>query len=236
MDIIIGREEGTRRLHCVVGEREFNIGQAGSVPLSVSRKHCKISVDGSNITIENIKAENVTFVDGNQVLSKSISAASKVQLGVERFLMPLQQILQLATGAPVGQQQQPDVPTFSLKPLEGVWEEYHSRRLELQKEAADFANKQRLQGIISMLGMCVGAAIPVVRWILMGCCLLLAFYFFYKSSNNPILQQQLDDLDEEFAKKYTCPNPKCGKPFGNVPYRNIKYNKQCFACGCKYTH
>lgn len=33
MEIIIGREEGARRLHCIVGGREFNIGQAGAVPL-----------------------------------------------------------------------------------------------------------------------------------------------------------------------------------------------------------
>ena len=74
MEIIIGREEGARRLHCIVGGREFNIGQAGAVPLSVSRRHCKISVNGSNISIENIKAQNVTFVDGNQVVSKGITS------------------------------------------------------------------------------------------------------------------------------------------------------------------
>ena len=55
MEIIIGREEGARRLHCIVGEREFNVGQAGIVPLSVSRRHCKVSVNGSDISIENIK-------------------------------------------------------------------------------------------------------------------------------------------------------------------------------------
>ena len=113
---------------------------------------------------------------------------------------------------------------------------FHERKLKIQKDAKDFADKQRLQGIFSMLGMCIGAVVPVVRWILIGICLLLALYFFYKSSHNPTLQQQLDDLDEEFAKKYKCPNPKCGRPFGAIPYRNIEYNKQCLACGCKYTH
>ena len=79
MEIIIGREEGVRRLHCIVEGREFNVGQAGSVPLSVSRRHCKISVNGSNISIENIKAQNVTFVDGNQIYSKVIAPTSRVQ-------------------------------------------------------------------------------------------------------------------------------------------------------------
>jgi hypothetical protein len=236
MEIIIGREEGARRLHCVAGGREFNIGAAGSVPLSVSRQHCKVTVNGSDITIENIKVQNITFVDGNQIVSKTISATSKVQLGEERFLIPLQQILQLATGGKVGA---PEVPTFSLKPLKSVWEEYDRRKMEIQNDAAKSANKQRLQGILSMLGMCVGF-IPgidqTVRIVIIVAALAIAVYFFIKGSMNESVQQQLHDLDEEFAKKYKCPNPKCGKPFGAVPYRNIEYNKQCFACGCKYTH
>lgn len=236
MEIIIGREEGARRLHCVAGGREFNIGAAGSVPLSVSRQHCKLTVNGSDITIENIKVQNITFVDGNQIVSKTISATSKVQLGEERFLIPLQQILQLATGGKVGA---PEVPTFSLKPLKSVWEEYDQRKMEIQNHAAKSANKQRLQGILSMLGMCVGF-IPgidqTIRIVIIVAALAIAVYFFIKGSMNESVQQQLHDLDEEFAKKYKCPNPKCGKPFGSVPYRNIEYNKQCFACGCKYTH
>lgn len=238
MDIIIGREQGARRLHCVAGGREFNIGAAGSVPLSVSRQHCKLTVTGSNITIENIKAQNITFVDGNQIFSKSISATSKVQLGEERFLIPLQQILQLATGAPVGQQQ-PNVPTYSLKPLKSVWEEYDDRKMEIQNNAAKSANRQRLQGILSMLGMCIGF-IPgidqTIRIVIVVAALAIAIYFFVKGSMNATVQQQLHDLDEEFAKKYKCPNPKCGRPFGAIPYRNIEYNKQCLACGCKYSH
>ena len=238
MDIIIGREEGARRLHCVAGGREFNVGAAGSVPLSVSRQHCKLTVNGSNITIENIKAQNITFVDGNQIFSKSINAKSKVQLGAERFLIPLQQILQLATGAPVGQQQS-DVPTFSLTPLKSVWKEYDDRRMEIQNNAAKSANRQRLQGILSMLGMCVGfipGIDPTIRIVIIVAALAIAIYFFVKGSMNATVQQQLHDLDAEFAKKYKCPNPKCGRPFGAIPYSNIEYNKQCFACGCKYTH
>ena len=72
MEIIIGREEGARRLHCIAGGREFNLGVAGSVPTSVSRKHCKLVINGDRLSIENLKDLNVTFVDGNQVFSKVI--------------------------------------------------------------------------------------------------------------------------------------------------------------------
>ncbi len=240
MEIIIGREEGARRLHCIAAGREFYIGQAGSVPLSVSRRHCKITVNGSNISIENIKAQNVTFVDGNQIFSKGITPTSKVQLGEEKFLVPLQQILQLVGESSANTGTAPkEVPTFSLKPMKAVWEEYDNRRMEIQNKAAKSANKQRLQGILSMLGVCIGlipGMDPTLRIIIVVAALSIAIYFFVKGSVGTTVQQQLHDLDEEYAKKYKCPNPACGRSFGAIPYRNIEYNKQCLACGCKYTH
>ena len=237
MEIIIGREEGARRLHCIAGGREFNIGQAGSVPLSVSRRHCKITVNGSSMNIENIKAQNVTFVDGNQIFSKVITSTSRVQLGEEKFLVPLQQILQLVgVSSANGGNAPKEALTFSLKPMKAVWEEYHEQKLEIQRNAAKSAENQRLLGIFSMVGAFAGAAIPVARWVIMGFCIILAIYFFHKGKQNTIIQEKLDDLDEEYAKKYKCPNPACGRSFGAIPYRNIEYNKQCLACGCKYTH
>lgn len=242
MEIIIGREEGARRLHCVADGREFNVGQAGCVPASVSRKHCKLTVVGEKITIENLRDQNITYVDGNQVFSKTITASSKIQLGNEKFTVPLQQILQLATGQPAtGGNAQPrqDVPTFSLKPLKTVWEEYERRKLEIQESAAKAANMSRLQGILSMSGMCIGF-IPgidqTLRIVIIVAALLVALYFFFKGMSGDSVQKQIKDLDDEFAGKYKCPNPKCGKPFGSIPYRQIEYNKQCLACGCKYTH
>lgn len=240
MEIIIGREEGARRLHCIVGGREFYVGQAGSVPLSVSRRHCRITVNGSSINIENIKAQNVTYVDGNQIFSKGITPTSRVQLGEERYLVPLQQILQLAGALTVnGGDGQKEPPTFSLKPMKAVWEEYDNRRMEIQNKAAKTANKQRLQGIFSMLGMCIGfisGIDPAIRIVIIVVALSIGIYFFVKGSIGTTVQQQLRDLDEEYAKKYKCPNPACGNPFGPTPYWNIEHKKQCFTCGCKYTH
>lgn len=240
MEIIIGREEGARRLHCIADGREFFVSQAGSVPGSVSRKHCKITINGNDMSVENLKAQNITFVDGNQINVKSITASSQVQLGNEKFMVPLQQVIQLATGIqPTNSPQQPSAPSFSLRPMENVWEEYNQRSLDIVAKAAKDANHQRLQGILSMLGMCIGF-IPgidqTLRIVIIVAALLVAIYFFVKGSNGDTVQQQQNDLDTEFAKKYRCPNPRCGKPFGRQPYHIMKFNKQCFACGCKYTH
>lgn len=240
MEIIIGREEGARRLHCIADGREFNVGQAGCVPISVSRKHCKIIVNGNDISIENLKAQNITFVDGNQIFCKGITASSKVQLGNEKYTIPLQQILQLAMGRPIVEAV-PNQPnqSFSLRPLKAVWEEYDQSKLAIQEAAAKSANMSRLQGILSMCGMCIGF-IPgidqTLRIVIIVAALLIALYFFFKSMSSDSVQRQLHDLDEEFANKYKCPNPACGKPFGNRPYSMIEHDKKCLACGCNYTH
>lgn len=246
MEIIIGREEGLRRFHCIVDGREFNVGQAGCVPASVSRKHCKIVVNGNNITIENIKPQNITFVDGNQVFSKAISATSKVQLGAEKVTIPLQQILQLATGKPAtaagaGKPAQ-EAPTFSLRPLKNVWEKYHDEMLQIDKETAekrkDEKKKNNMRGMLSPLGMLFGF-IPGIGWfrfVIIGASLLLALYFFLLDEDDEIDAVKKDELKEKYIKIYKCPNPKCGKPFGYKPYSEIEYNPSCPACKCKYTH
>lgn len=239
MEIIIGREEGVRRLHCIADGREFNVGLAGNVPASVSRKHCKIIINGNSMSIENLKPQNVTFVDDNQVFSKAITAASKIQLGNERCTIPLQQIVQLATGKSASAAQTPskkEAPTFSLRPMKAVWDEYDRRKLEIQDAAVKKANQQRLQSIATMGGSLCCVMLGPVGYVLTALGLCAAVYFFIQGNKQDSTQRQLHDLDEEFATKYKCPNPACGKPFGSVPYRQIEFNKQCFACGCKYTH
>ena len=239
MEIIIGREEGARRLHCIADGREFNVGQAGSVPTSVSRKHCKLSVNGDKITIENLREQNITFVDGNQVFSKGITSSSKVQLGNEKYTIPLQQILQLAAGrstTPGNAAPKTEAPTFSLRPLKSVWDEYDQRKLDIQESSVKKANQQRLQSIATMGGSLCCVMLGPIGYILTALGLCAGVYFFLQGNKQDSVQRQLHDLDEEFAKKYKCPNPACGKPFGAAPYRQIEFSKQCFACGCKYTH
>ena len=88
MEIIIGREEGARRLHCMVDGREFNIGPAGMVPLSVSRKHCRITINGGHINIENLNLQNETYVDGNQVFSKALTVSAVCSSAKTAFCCP----------------------------------------------------------------------------------------------------------------------------------------------------
>lgn len=232
MEILIGREEGARRLHCVANGREFNLGAAGSVPTSVSRKHCKLIINGNQITIENIREQNITYVDGNQIFCKSISTDSNVQLGKDRYPLPLKELLAMVANRPnpSAVRQKKNVPTFSLAPLEAVWEDYDKRKMELQKKKEDQANKQR-----AMMGarMALGS-IPIVgafAGVAMGAKMIHSGL----SSDKDSISVKLRELDEELDKNYVCPNPECQCPFGPVPYRRIKFRNKCPSCGCKYT-
>lgn len=232
MEIIIGREEGARRLHCIAGSRVFNLGVAGSVPTSVSRKHCKLIIDGNKLAIENLKDLNVTFVDGNQVFSKVITANSHVQLGNEKYNLPLKEIIGLVAPQKTTKPSKPakpekEVPVFSLAPLEAVWNEYDRLKVELQQENENRAMKQRRNMGIRM----TLSSIPVIGSIagtIMGANMMLF-------SNNESKAVLLRKLDEELDNTYKCPNPECGRPFGPIPYRRLKFQRKCTYCGCKYT-
>lgn len=232
MEIIIGRENGARRLHCIAGGREFNLGVAGSVPISVSRKHCKLIINGERLSIENLNDLNITFVDGNQVFSKVITANSHVQLGNEKYNLPLKEIIELVapkktTKPSKSTKPEKEVPIFSLAPLEDVWNKYNRKKLELQKKKEERATQQQRKMGFRM----VVSAIPVVGPIAnayMGAKMM-------SSSNNESNAEQLRKLDEELDKVYKCPNPECGCPFGPIPYNRLKFKRKCPNCGCKYT-
>lgn len=231
MEIIIGREEGARRLHCIANGREFNIGSAGCVPNSVSRKHCKIIINEQYMSIENLKDLNVTFVDGVQILSKAITVNSNVQLGNDKYNLPLKEILELTNNKKTANtsKSKKEVPSFSLSPLEAIWEEYDRRKVEYQKENAIKADNQRQM----MGGRIMLSGIPVVGQIanaLMGAKMLTT-----KTKDSESLTDKLRALDEELDNIYVCPNPECRCPFGPIPYRRLKFRNKCAICGCKYT-
>ena len=235
MEIIIGREEGARRLHCIAGSREFNLGVAGSVPTSVSRKHCKLIINGKRMVIENMKDLNVTFVDGNQVFRKVITANSDVQLGKEKYNLPLKEIISLVVPKKQSKPTKPakpampkkEVPIFSLTPFEAVWNKYDSLKMGLQQENENRAKEQRRKMGIRMTVSCI-PYIGNIANAIMGASMI-------SSSNNESNAVLLRKLDEELDNTYKCPNPVCGRPFGPIPYRRLKFTRKCPNCGCEYT-
>lgn len=244
VEAVIGKEEGQHRLLVKIGQKAFVVGNPQSVPNSVSRSHCSLSVEYSDdpsrkvtkIKIQNLKPQNITYVDGQEVESKGIHESSHVQLGFDRYSMDLQQVVngmrKFLPAAP------PPAPEeFSLLKLKAVWEEYDSAKMELQLAEQKKNNFRGLGGILSGAGILFMfvPSLGVIRYIATGLSVLIGIVFFIRGMNtSSSLTVKLHDLDEEFRKRYVCPNPECRHFLGQIPYDVLRQNKGCGYCKCKY--
>lgn len=209
---------------------------------TVSREHCWLTDNGDGTYTLLNKSQQGTFVDGRQVLKTIVTPETYIKLS-ETTTLKVADLLPVKQSAPLPCTDKPsksskqETPTFSLRPLEAIWNIYDQKRLEIQEESVKRANQQRIQGIVSMMGMALGLLpIPVIfRAICVLVALLLGIYFFMQGQSSSSVQRQLHDLDEEYATKYKCPNPACGRPLGNMAYRNVRFQKQCPACNCRYS-
>ena len=243
IEALLGKEEGSHRLEVKVGQKAFVVGSPGSVPKSVSRNHCLLTVEYSDdakrtvqsIIVKNMKIENSTFVDGQEVEQKRVKENAVVQLGFEHSPLDLQTVIAKLRALLPEVKVEPK--TYSILPLKKVWEEYDSAKLAITSSSVKSANRQRLQGILSMFGMLMGfiPGVPTAcRIAIMGTAFLMAIYFFVKGSVGDPVHKRLHDLDNDFRKRYVCPNPDCHHYLGQIPYDVLRQNKNCGYCKCLY--
>lgn len=230
-EIKIGREPENGRLQVQVGTKIGYIGNQGCVPQSVSRKdHCKIMVDDSGaMTIQN-GGRNVTYVDGVQVDTKAITMQSRVELGKD-YVLDL-----AAVFAAVKKIEGPK--TYSIAHLEEVWNRYEKDLLDMQVRQAKRANRQRLQGVFSLMGTAFlfVESLSVFRFVFVGIALLIAIVSFVQSSRSDnVLAIQQNKRKHQFEEEYVCPNPECRAFKGDVRYAQLRHVHVCPSCQCKYT-
>ena len=258
--ILIGKEPGNGRLMIAVRgpgvAKTATIGAIGCVPASVSRckpaedaGHCLLTIDQNSVmTLTNLKPQNVTYVNGMEIMTKRVTSDSNIMLGKDRYAINLDAILDVAkklVGQASGQAQGSQMEEVSIKHLRSVWEKYDSTLLDLQINQQKKANQQRLQGILSMSGMFLAILPSVTKWdlpewvqsirvIFIVAALGLAFYFFITGSRiKDSFLWKKRELDQALIKDYVC--PKCGHYMGTQPYQVLSQNKKCPYCGCKYS-
>ena len=244
LEAVIGKEEGQHRLLVKIGQKAFVVGSPQSVPNTVSRSHCSLSVEYTDdqtrkvtkIKIQNLKPQNITYADGQEVESKAIKENSHVQLGFDRYNMDLKQVVdgmrKFLPAAPP-----PPPETFSLLKLKTVWEEYDSAKMDLQLAEQKKNNFRGLGGILSGAGILFMfiPSLGIIRYVATGLSVLIGIFFFIRGMNtNSSLTVKIHDLDEEFRKRYVCPNPECRHFLGQIPYDVLRQNKGCNYCKCKY--
>ena len=88
MEIIIGRDEETSKLSVAIGQQRGVVGKQSSVPKSVSRQHCSITINANNtFELKNLKAQNVTYVNGIPIERKRVTENDVIELGEDHFLL-----------------------------------------------------------------------------------------------------------------------------------------------------
>lgn len=232
MEIIIGRDSNSNKLALLVDGKR-GIDSSVILPLCVSRLkpeenlgHCCISIRKDNIRIINMNPQNVTYVDGEEIVdSVKIDIHSIIELGVDQYRINIKKLLNK-----IGY-----IPPVSIKHLKRIWEKYDRAILKLQVEQQKAANQQKLQGLISqasVLCVIIPSVIPsipipgIVRVILVIGAMALGIYFYIKGTKTEgsfVVKKR--EIDERFKDDYVC--PKCGYFFGFTPYENLTYKKNC---------
>lgn len=254
-DILLGREPGDGRLCLTVAGQKAYIGSKGSVPGSVSRcladkgiAHAKITVDGEgNVFIANMKMQNETFVNGLPIMSKRINPSDKVELGPDRYSVPMTMLMNTCIkmvkqgdgGEPTPPRPprppQPPQKIYSVRHLKFIWEDYKKYRDEI-KDRQKTVNLVRTGcSALAILSVPCVTFIGKIGFIFTGIGVIGAIYGFFAMKNDDS-SEKLEKLNEDFQLRYVCPNPDCGRFLGNYSYRVMlrNYKHQCPYCKNKF--
>ena len=88
MEFIIGRDAESSQLKISADKQSKLFGAKGSVPGSVSRQHCSLTINADNTyLVKNIKAQNATYVNGVAVESKVVKEGDSIELGVDHYML-----------------------------------------------------------------------------------------------------------------------------------------------------
>ena len=224
MEMIIGRDQQTRKL-CVIKDGQPRLyGQPNSVPMDVSRHHISMKPAGDGKwQIKNLNEQNITFVNGIAVESKTISENDKIELGNSHYLLNWDAIIE------------PKEETVDIRPLKKIWEEYDEQRTENQIAERKFNAARSATGIITMLAIACslilghGPVYLILYGLAIGISLVFTVLAYKKSSDIPRQQKEITKL---FQKNYVC--PKCGHFMGFQDYDILIQGDACPYCKTKY--
>ena len=225
MEIIIGRDAQTQKLSVSKDGKTFLYGSAGSVPMDVSRHHISLQPAGTGKwLIRNLKEQNVTFVNGIAIESKTISENDIVELGGSRYLFQWAVL------------QEPKVETVDIRQLKQVWEEYDQSNLALDIEERKFNAIRSAIGILSMSAIACafifgqGSAMQITLY---GLAIAVSVVFFVIAHNKakevPLKRREIKSI---FEGHYLC--PQCHQFMGYIGYNILSQRKYCPNCRTKF--
>ena len=233
MEIIIGRESGsqTPRLCLKIGNVSKYYGEAGSVPKSVSRNHCKLIIgENDQLTIFNVSDQNALYINGIEYQSEVISPRDLIELGNDRYRLDLSSILPIIDSIA----RQLGIPrTYNISSLKSVWNNYTQAKLDIQIRERKFNALSAIPGVISMISIALSFIDGLrVFFISIAAVFALTFALIRMKSAGKVPLQQVK-LDEQFQDEYVCPH--CKHFLGNQRYELVLRNGSCPWCKSSFT-
>lgn len=228
IDIIVGRQ-GTQRLPIS--------------DTSVSRRHCRLTDNGDGTyTLENLSETASTYVDGRQVLRTKVHPETLIQLG-PTFRAKVADLLPLPAQKPLPPKQK-EPATFSIRPLEAIWDEYDKRLTAIQDSGRSINLLRSASPVFTIGSGSIATLARTVGWghEIFGITLVmtiiglgLTVYSLMKGLNDRSNEERRE-MTKWLQNNYVCPNPECHHFVGMKDYNILRQDKKCPYCGCKYTH
>lgn len=212
IQLLIGRDDATGKLAVTYGDVRMVFDKLSSVPNDVKPDHCMLTVD-ANGTLMLHGLNNLVYVDGKEILSKSIQADTKVCLGTSGYVLPLSNIISDITA------------------LKAVWNRYDkgNKRLEKQQKNDKILLTVVLPTIISLITGSLAYILENYRVIfmvftLLGLATLVYGIYRIKTDNSNDDKRELENL---LRRDYKCPN--CGNRLGVKEFDKLIFSN-CETC------
>ncbi len=230
MDLIIGRENGVDnpRLSIEYNGKTFYWGKPGSVPKSVSRKHCRVEIDNdAKVSVEDITTNNFIYVNGQDCKKKGgIALTDTIELGPDKYRVDLDGIVKALSAQ----------QSYSIAPLQEIYDSYQKEKYDIQVSQGKLNALSALPGILSMVSIGIAFFVEKARLIMIIIAAVFAAVFaIIRFRNASKIPMRTKKLDESFREKYVCPNPACGHFLGLTPYKELLKNRSCPYCKSKFT-
>ena len=192
----------------------------------VSRYHAKLGRnEKGDLFIEDLNSTNGTFVNGNRIMKKKISAKDSVRLG-NQYILNVIDALKFDNDY-----------SEEFAVLKTVYDVYIKEKIRTQSsnqfktrlfQSLPFA----MTGVMGLVIAFVGRGsqgIFLISLLLAICAPTLGIYFGARQSAK--IPEQLQNLANKFKIDYVC--PKCGAFLGEVPWESLVNKKQCPVGTCR---
>lgn len=196
----------------------------------VSSQHAKITYLGNNeFEIEDLNSSNGTYVNGYRIRKAIVGVNDQVRLS-SGVVLDLVKEFQVQTGGVLNKDLKKSNPkdfTVEFERLKPVYEEYKRKRKQLKtKHQRKVALIRAGITLAPMSLMFMG-----VQGILIG---LIGSTLANTLTAGYDIDEQLEEMDEQFRLRYICPNPKCQKQFGKGNSWTLLHETGYCHCGAIY--